>query len=158
MIFESHAVPVNEPGAPRLDRAAVWDGLVRKANNALPFVPVISECTVVARHRDTCFDRDVVIRGDNYQARITYQERITLEEPHRVVFKRLSGPVLGTIANEIEGEGDELQLRFSFAMIIVGAPGGSEQKRTFAQTMTADYGCRDRHPGRHAQAATDATA
>ena len=56
-----------------------------------------------------------------------------------MVFTRLSGPVLGTIANEIEGEGDELQLRFSFAMVIVGAPGGSEQERTFAQTMTADY-------------------
>jgi len=56
-----------------------------------------------------------------------------------VTFTRLSGPVLGTIANEIEGDGDDLQLRFSFAMIIVGAPGGSEQERAFAQTMTADY-------------------
>ena len=133
MIFESHAVPVNEPGAPRLDRAAVWEGLVRKANNALPFVPVISDCTVVARHSDTSFDRDVVIRGEQFR------ERIWLEEPHRVTFTRLSGPVLGTIANEIEGDGDDLQLRFSFAMIIVGAPGGSEQERAFAQTMTADY-------------------
>jgi hypothetical protein len=133
MIFESHAVPVNEPGAPRLDRADVWEGLVRKASNALPFVPVISECTVVARHGDTCFDRDVVVRGEQFR------ERIWLEEPHRVVFTRLSGPVLGTIANEIEGEGDDLKLRFSFAMVIVGAAGGSDQERAFAQTMTADY-------------------
>ena len=39
MIFVSRAIPINEPGAARLDRAAVWEGLVRKANNALPFVP-----------------------------------------------------------------------------------------------------------------------
>ena len=55
MIFVSRAIPINEPGAARLDRAAVWEGLVRKANNALPFVPVMSECTVVARYGETCF-------------------------------------------------------------------------------------------------------
>ena len=39
MIFVSHQLPVNVEGQPRLDRAALWDGLVMKANNALPFVP-----------------------------------------------------------------------------------------------------------------------
>ena len=34
MIFVSHALSVNEDGQPRLDRAAVWDGLVLKADNA----------------------------------------------------------------------------------------------------------------------------
>ena len=133
MIFVSRAVPVNEPGAPRLERSAVWEGLVRKAHNALPFVPVISDCTVVARYSGTSFDRDVRVRGDQFR------ERITLEEQHRVVFTRLSGPVLGTIANEIEGEGDDLQLRFSCALVVVGAPGGSEAEHTLAETMTGDY-------------------
>ena len=27
MIFVTHQLPVNVPGEPRLDRAAVWDGL-----------------------------------------------------------------------------------------------------------------------------------
>jgi hypothetical protein len=133
MIFVSRAIPINEPGAARLDRAAVWEGLVRKANNALPFVPVMSECTVVARHSETCFDRDIRIGGEEFR------ERVTLEQPHRVVFTRLSGPVLGTIANEIEGQDEDLQLRFSFALVLSGVPGNSADERTYAQTMTGDY-------------------
>lgn len=133
MIFVSRAIPINEPGAARLDRAAVWEGLVRKANNALPFVPVMSECTVVARYSETCFDRDIRIGGDEFR------ERVTLEQPHRVVFTRLSGPVLGTIANEIEGQDEDLQLRFSFALVLSGVPGNCADERTYAQTMTGDY-------------------
>ena len=133
MIFVSRAIPINEPGAARLDRAAVWEGLVRKANNALPFVPVMSECTVVARYSETCFDRDIRIGGEEFR------ERVTLEQPHRVVFTRLSGPVLGMIANEIEGEDEDLQLRFSFALVLSGVPGNSADERTYAQTMTGDY-------------------
>jgi hypothetical protein len=133
MIFVSRAIPINEPGAARLNRAAVWEGLVRKANNALPFVPVMSECTVVARYSETCFDRDIRIGGDEFR------ERVTLEQPHRVVFTRLSGPVLGTIANEIEGQDEDLQLRFSFALVLSGVPGNSADERTYAQTMTGDY-------------------
>lgn len=133
MIFVSRAIPINEPGAARLNRAAVWEGLVRKANNALPFVPVMSECTVVARHSETCFDRDIRIGGEEFR------ERVTLEQPHRVVFTRISGPVLGTIANEIEGEDEDLQLRFSFALVLSGVPGNSADERTYAQTMTGDY-------------------
>ncbi|MFK0113008.1 SRPBCC family protein [Streptomyces sp. NPDC091217] len=133
MIFVSHVMPVNEPGAPRLDRTAVWQGLVLKADNALPFVPVMSHCSVVERYSETCFDRDIRIRDDDFR------ERVTLEEPHRVVFTRLSGPVLGTIANEIEGAGDDLRLRFSFALVLAGVPGRSEAEETYARTMTDDY-------------------
>ena len=55
------------------------------------------------------------------------------------MFTRLSGPVLGTIANEIEGEGDALALRFSFALVVQGVEGGSAEERTYADGMTADY-------------------
>jgi hypothetical protein len=132
MIFVSHQLPVNEPGQPHLDRAAVWDGLVMKANNALPFVPAMTFCEVTQRLSDTVFDRDIDFRGD----RMT--ERITLEEPHRVVFTRIAGPVLGTIANEIEGD-DELFLRFSFALVVTGVIGGSDEERKYAEGMTGDY-------------------
>jgi hypothetical protein len=102
MIFVSHQLPVNVPGEPKLDRAAVWDGLVLKANNALPFVPSMTFCEVIQRYGDTIFDRDIDFRGD----RMT--ERITLEAPYRVTFTRIAGPVLGTIANEIEGADDSM--------------------------------------------------
>ena len=133
MIFVTHALPVNVPGEPELDRSAVWDGLVLKANNALPFVPSMTYCEVTERYGDTTFDRDIDFRG----ARFT--ERITMEEPHRVTFTRIAGPVLGTIANEIEGADDDLRLRFSFALIVEGVDSGSAREQEYADSMTGDY-------------------
>jgi hypothetical protein len=133
MIFVSHQLPVNVAGEPALTRADVWDGLVLKANNALPFVPAMTSCEVTARLSDTVFDRDIDFRGD----RLT--ERITLEAQHRVVFTRIAGPVLGTIANEIEGPDDDLSLRFSFALVVGGVEGGSDQEKEYADSMTGDY-------------------
>ncbi len=133
MIFVSHQLPANEPGEPVLDRSDVWAGLVMKANNALPFVPAMTFCEVTSRLDDNTFDRDIDFRGQ----RMT--ERITLEEPHRVVFTRTSGPVLGTIANEIEEENGGLFLRFSFALVVTGVEGGSPAEKEYADSMTGDY-------------------
>ncbi|HJZ00430.1 MAG TPA: SRPBCC family protein, partial [Streptosporangiaceae bacterium] len=120
MIFVSHALPVNVPDEPRLTPANVWDGLVLKANNALPFVPSMTYCEVTQRHSDTVFDRDIDFRGQRFT------ERITLEPLYRVTFTRIAGPVLGTIANEIESTDDgDLALRFSFALVVHGVAGGS---------------------------------
>jgi hypothetical protein len=133
MIFVTHQLPVNVPGEPVLDRAAVWAGLVLKANNALPFVPSMTYCEVTHRHSDTVFDRDIDFRGERFT------ERITLEQPHRVTFTRIAGPVLGTIANEIEGPEDDLKLRFSFALVVAGVEGGSATEQEYADSMTGDY-------------------
>ena len=62
MIFVTHQLPVNVPGEPILDRAAVWDGLVLKASNALPFVPSMTYCEVTQRLSDTVFDRDIALQ------------------------------------------------------------------------------------------------
>jgi Acetylaranotin biosynthesis cluster protein L len=134
MIFVTHALPVNEPGEPLITRDALWDGLVRKAENALPFVPAITDCVVTTRHGETVFDRDIVLQGERFT------ERIALEQPHRVVFTRIAGPVLGTIANEIEGDSpDQLTLRFSFALVVAGEPGGSAGEQAHADRMTGMY-------------------
>ena len=133
MIFVSHQLPVNVPGEPHLTPANVWDGLVLKANNALPFVPSMTYCEVTQRHSDTVFDRDIDFRGQRFT------ERITLEAPHRVTFTRIAGPVLGTIANEVEGTEDDLKLRFSFALVVTGVEGGSAEEQAYADSMTGDY-------------------
>jgi hypothetical protein len=133
MIFVSHALPVNVPGEPHLEPANVWDGLVLKANNALPFVPAMTYCEVTQRHSDTVFDRDIDFRGQRFT------ERITLEPPHRVTFTRIAGPVLGAIANEIQGTDEDLTLRFSFALVVHGVPGGSAEEQEYADSMTGDY-------------------
>jgi Acetylaranotin biosynthesis cluster protein L len=139
MIFVSHALPVNVPDEPRLGRQQVWDGLVLKANNALPFVPAMTYCEVTRRHSDTVFDRDIALSiGQGRGQRFT--ERITLEAPDRVTFTRIAGPVLGTIANEIESTDDgDLVLRFSFALVVHGVAGGSAEEQAYADSMTGDY-------------------
>jgi Domain of unknown function (DUF1857) len=138
MIFVTHVLPVNVDGQPRLSRRQVWDGLVLKANNALPFVPSMTYCEVTERHGDTVFDRDIALSiGQGRGERFT--ERITLEQPHQVTFTRIAGPVLGTIANEIEGTDDDLMLRFSFALVVHGVPGGSAAEQEYADSMTGDY-------------------
>jgi acetylaranotin biosynthesis cluster protein L len=133
MIFVSHALPVNVPDEPRLGRQQVWEGLVLKANNALPFVPAMTYCEVTRRHSDTVFDRDIDFRGQRFT------ERITLEAPYRVTFTRIAGPVLGTIANEIVADQDDLALRFSFALVVTGVAGGSAEEQEYADSMTGDY-------------------
>jgi hypothetical protein len=133
VIFVSHVLPVNEEGGTRLNRSQVWDGLVMKANNALPFVPSMSDCVVTVRHSDTVFDRDIVLRGQ------PHTERITLQEPVRVVFTRIGGVVLGTIANEIEGDDDDLRLRFSFALVVSDVEPGSAEETAYAEGMKGDY-------------------
>ena len=133
MIFVSHALPVNVPDEPRLTPGNVWDGLVLKANNALPFVPAMTYCEVTQRHSDTVFDRDIDFRGQRFT------ERITLEAPHRVTFTRIAGPVLGTIANEVIDGQDGLALRFSFALVVLGVAGGSAEEQAYADSMTGDY-------------------
>ena len=133
MIFVTHQLPVNVPGQPSLSRQQVWDGLVLKANNALPFVPSMTYCEVTERYSDTVFDRDIELRGQRFT------ERITLEAEYRVVFTRIAGPVLGTIVNEIEGPEDDLKLRFSFALVVAGVDPGSAREQEYADSMTGDY-------------------
>lgn len=134
MIFVTHSQPVTTDDAEvRITRAQLWDGLVQKANNALPFVAAMTDCTVTARISDTVFDRDIVVRGE------PQTERITLLEPNRVVFTRTAGSVLGVIANEIEGDDNDLQLRFSFALVVSDVDPGSSEEQVYADGMTADY-------------------
>ena len=123
MIELTNSVRVNAPGvAVRLDRSDVWRGLVWKAEEPMPFVPSITECTIVSRDASG-FVRDIVDFGE------PVRERVTLEPKERVVFERISGRVRGTIRNEIDDADGELQLRFTFALEVEGAvPGGPEEQ------------------------------
>jgi hypothetical protein len=133
MIYVSHRVSVNDDTHAHIGRHTLWDGLVRKANNALPFVPALTFCEVTRRYDDHTFDRVIVFRGRRFT------EQVRLEPRHRVLFTRLDGPVRGAITNEIEGDEADLGLRFSFALAIEGVRGGSPEEAQHAQSMTADY-------------------
>jgi hypothetical protein len=133
MIYVSKEIAANEgPGHPKLSRSDIWKGLVMKAENALPFVPGMAKCDVVARTPNGLV-RDIVFRGADAR------ERITFYPEQKVVFVRESGNVDGFIVNEVLGGDDDLRLRFSFALQLVDAPTDSAEERAFREVMERDY-------------------
>jgi hypothetical protein len=136
MIELSHAVLVNDPAdpdAPVLTRDDVWEGLVMKAENALPFVPKMEKCEVVER-KDNYILRDIRFGGDDLR------EEVTLTPKSKVEFRRVEGRVLGLITNEIlENSAGELELEFSFSLEIEGVEHGSREERDYEETMRDAY-------------------
>lgn len=136
MLYVVKEVSVNkerDQGDPVLTRSQVWEGLKRKANNALAFVAAMSKCEVIER-TDNGLVRDIEVRGQ------PARERITLYPEKKVVFLRLSGPADGFIVNEIlDGPDGDLKLRFSFALQLVDVDSGSSQEQEFGATMERDY-------------------
>ena len=101
MVRATRTIKVNnDPADPPLTRSLVWRGLVMKAENPLPFVPVISSCTVIERRSDGLV-REIVDKGD------TITEIVTFQPERMVKFERTSGRVLGTILNEIVEDEDD---------------------------------------------------
>jgi hypothetical protein len=134
MISVSYSVPVNPEGTDvRLGRADVWKGLEAKAHNALPYVPSMTHCEV-QESGENWIQREIEFRGQRLG------ERVTLEPQETVRFERTSGPVLGTILNEIlEDEDGELRLRFSFDLELEGVEPGSPEETDYEATMKGDY-------------------
>lgn len=133
MINVSRRIPVNEPGHPVLTRSDVWQGLVRKANNALPFVPAMTQCEVTQRESDLQFVREIEFRGERCH------ERITLSPESQVKFERLDGSILGTILNDIEEDEEGLGLRFSFSLSLEGVADGAPEEVEYGQIVEKDY-------------------
>ena len=127
MVHASRTIKVNnDPKELPLTRSLVWRGLVMKAENPLPFVPVISSCKVIERRNDGLV-REIVDKGD------TISEAVTFEPERMVKFERTSGRVLGTILNEIIEDGDgDLALNFTFTLSIEGRRAGSAEETDFA--------------------------
>jgi hypothetical protein len=111
----------------------VWHGLLLKAENALPFVPQMTECNTFERGENYLV-RDIVFRGE------PARERVTFFPEYRVLFDRLSGITRGTIQNEIEEDDrGELTLRFTFALEKEGLAPGSPEEQEYAKMMEGDY-------------------
>ena len=131
-VDKSVAVNAN-PGEISLSRSQVWQGLLMKAENALPFVAAMTGCKVLSRDGNTLI-REVVLKGE------TMQEKITFTPERQVRFDRLSGPAKGFILNEIQEDAKQgLMLRFTFTFEMDGMPHGSEAEKNFAANMEKDY-------------------
>jgi len=134
MVRASRTIKVNaEAGEAPLTRSLVWRGLLMKAENPMPFVPVISSCKIIERRRDG-LTREIVDRGDPITERVTFY-------PERMVkFERLSGRILGTIVNEIvEDEAGDLALRFTFTLTVGGGADRDAEERQVAADMERGY-------------------
>ncbi|AII10773.1 SRPBCC family protein [Rhodococcus opacus] len=133
MIDVTKTLAVNTPDAIELTVDDLWDGLVMKAENPLPFVRSITECTVAERF-DGGLVRDVVHAGDQVREVVTFYPK------KRVHFVRTRGKAKGTIDNEITFAKDgNLLLTFTFRIQIDGVEAGSEAEAEFAKHMEADY-------------------
>jgi hypothetical protein len=134
MVQASRTIKVNEdPRETPLDRSLVWHGLVMKAENPLPFVPVISNCKVIERRAGGLI-REIVDKGD------TIREVVTFDPERTVKFVRTSGRVLGTILNEIVEDADgDLALKFTFTLTIENVAADSAEEKEFAAQMEDGY-------------------
>ncbi|ANB75005.1 hypothetical protein AYM40_21485 [Paraburkholderia phytofirmans OLGA172] len=125
--------PADGSAGIKLNRQQVWVGLVRKAENAVPYVEAITSCVVVQQQPERLI-REVVLHGE------TLQELILFFPEERVEFVRLSGQAKGLIKNIIEEDPDgTLHLRFTFDMVLEGVEPGSEKEKEFAAGMEAAY-------------------
>lgn len=132
--FRVHALaftlPVNPPGTTvPLTREMVWDGLVMKAENAVPFVPGMDECTVTERFEGG-FYREILING----RRLT--ERIILTPQAQVLFERVDakGNVRGWIGNVLSEGEDGLLLTF---VLNVEVADERDMKQTYTAAIAA---------------------
>jgi hypothetical protein len=136
MFTISRSLPVNDRNNPEqmiLTRDQVWQGLVLKAENAVPFVPGMTACEVL-EWSDQQLVRECVYKGDRLR------ERVTFHPPQAVDFERLSGNVRGTIRNEIEADKNgDLQLRFTFSLEVEGMSHGSPEEHAYVTAMEGDY-------------------
>jgi hypothetical protein len=126
----AYTLPVNPPGTSVvLTREMVWNGLVMKAENAVPFVPGMDECTVTERFEGG-FYREILING----RRMT--ERITLTPQAQVLFERVDpkGNVRGWIGNVLSEGDDGLLLTF---VLNVEAADERDMKQTYTAAIAA---------------------
>lgn len=126
----AYTLPVNPPGTTvPLTREMVWNGLVMKAENAVPFVPGMDECRVTERF-DGGFYREILING----RRLT--ERITLTPQAQVLFERVDGKgnVRGWIGNVLSEGEDGLLLTF---VLNVEAADERDMKQTYTMAIAS---------------------
>ena len=126
----AYSLPVNPPGTTvPLTRELVWNGLVMKAENAVPFVPGMQECTITERFAGG-FYRTILINGRRWI------ERVTLTPEALVVFERLDedGNEHGWVSNVLSEGEDGLILTF---VLNVDSTDESDIKQTYTRAIAS---------------------
>jgi hypothetical protein len=129
------SIEVNRAGSGiELTRDLVWRGLVMKAENALPFVPAMQECTVTSRSENGLV-RNVMTRGERFTERVTFTPQV------QVLFERTdgAGADAGWIANVLSDGERGLLLTFMLNVVVPGAAPGSDEERRRGEDIKISY-------------------
>lgn len=133
MFALSSAVEVNPPDSTvTLSRSQVWQGLVMKAEYAVPFVPGMTECHILERFEGG-FMRQIALRGE------IIRERITLTPEVEVLFERVQPNDGSWITNVLSDSEKGLLLTFTFAVNFPGAAAGSEEEKRRGEGIKESY-------------------
>ena len=114
---------------PHLARSQIWQGLMLKASNPVPFLEAISTCEVIERGENWIL-HGFTLRGEETQELVTFQPE------RRITFERTKGNVIGAILNEItERKNGELGPRYTFSLDPLNLKNGDVEETKFAERM-----------------------
>ncbi|GAB3174237.1 hypothetical protein GCM10027059_46120 [Myceligenerans halotolerans] len=103
----------------RLDRTRLWQELLRKAENPVPFIPAVVGCTVLERDPDGLL-REIVLEDGRRE-----RERVVFAPPGRIEFEQVTDPLLTRIVNEISEDGGQLWLTLHVDLSAEGVARGA---------------------------------
>lgn len=135
MNFE-HLIQINDPGNPliaMLTRTQLWQGLLHRVENPVPFLAGLESCAIVER------DGTTLLRRLNFGAAII-EDRVTLTDSHWVRFdivatdQHAGGSLTITIE---EPQAGHLFLRFAYRTTL--AERGEELDKAYAEYVKSAY-------------------
>jgi hypothetical protein len=115
-----------------ISREAMWQGLVSKAEYAVPFVPAMEDCRIIERFDDG-FLREIKLRGT------VMRERIVFTPDVEVYFERVDPANGGWITNIMSESHTGLLLTFTFALVFPGVVAGSAEERQRGEEVKQSY-------------------
>lgn len=135
-----HLVDVNprdDGAAPLLTPAQLWRGLVRRAEDPVPFVAALERCVILRRSRNH-LDRELHFGAVTIRDRVTFTARTRV---HYEVHPDANQPG-GTLEMSIEQPGENrLCVRFAYSVPPGGAAAASDEQ---AELVRRAYEAADR--------------
>ena len=135
MNFE-HLIQINDPENPLiapLNRAQIWEGLVHRIENPIPFLPGLESCTILERQANE------LLRELNFGPAVI-QDRVTLAEAQWVRFDIQPSPTHpgGSLTITIEEPQPAfLFLRFAYRTTLASDPNSEE--RAYIEYIKSAY-------------------
>ena len=135
MNFE-HLIQINDPENPLiapLNRAQIWEGLVHRIENPMPFLPGLESCTILERQASE------LLRELNFGPAVI-QDRVTLAEAQWVRFDIQPSPTHpgGSLTITIEEPQPAfLFLRFAYRTTLASDPNSEE--RAYIEYVKSAY-------------------